>query len=112
MLDAAYPGAFARVVSFHNPPGAVLRREFRGFYSTYQPKFFGDIKYLSDSNRRWREGPPEQWLDPARAPRLSVLLHPVIWAYGGRTMPEAMREHLDAWRERRRLTLAEDDVWV
>ena len=112
LLDAIYPGVFARVVSFHNPPVAVLRRTFDGFYSTYQPKFFGEIKYLSDSNRRWREGPPEVWLRPAQTPRLSILLHPVIWAYGGRTMPEAMRGFLETSRERQRAMLIRDDIWV
>ena len=110
LVDSAYPGAFARVVSFHNPPDAVLRREFDGFYSTYQPKFFGPVKYLSDSNRHWREGAPERWLDPVRTPRLSILLHPVIWAYPGSTMPEGMREYVTARGTRCRDMLLHDEV--
>jgi hypothetical protein len=112
IVDTAFPGAFSRVVSFHNPPASVLRREFGGFYSTYQPKFSIEIKYLSDSNRQWREGPPEDWFDPVRHPRLSILLHPVIWAYRGETMSEGMREYLEASVGRRREMLLRDDVVV
>ena len=112
LLEAGHPGLFERVVSFHNPPRAVLRRKFDGFYSTYQQKFFGPIKYLSDSNRIWREGPPEEWFDPGRVPRLSILLHPVIWAYPGSDMPAAMRAYLARSNEKRRLELIEDDVLV
>jgi hypothetical protein len=35
------------------------------------------LKYLSDSNGRWREGCFCQWID--REPRLHVLTHPVWW---------------------------------
>lgn len=112
LVDAAFPGVFRRVVSFHNPPRGVLRQGYEGFYSTYQPKFFSDIKYLSDSNRHWREGPPEDWFDPSRTPQLSILLHPVIWAYPGTSMPEGMQSFLERRRERGRAALAADDVWV
>jgi hypothetical protein len=112
LVDAAFPGVFRRVVSFHNPPVGVVRRDFPSFYSAYQPKFFEDIKYLSDSNRRWREGPPEHWFDSAAHPRLSILLHPVIWAYPGETMPEGMRGFLERRAELCRQGLIDDDVWV
>jgi hypothetical protein len=90
----------------------VLRREFGGFYSTYQPKFFTSIKYLSDSNRRWREGPPEEWFHPERESQLSILLHPVIWAHPGRTMPEGMAAYLRTRSDRTREMLIHDDVDV
>lgn len=112
LFDKRYPGLFRRVVSFHNPPLAVLNRDFDGFYSCYQERFFGSIKYLSDSNRRWREGPPEDWLDPQHVPRLSILLHPVIWAYSGNTMHECADEFLKERMSRTRLKLIEDDVEV
>jgi hypothetical protein len=35
------------------------------------------LKYLSDSNGRWREGCFCQWID--KAPRLHVLTHPIWW---------------------------------
>jgi hypothetical protein len=112
LIDSAFPGVFRRVVSFHNPPTSVLHREFAGFYSTYQAKFFSDIKYFSDSNRVWRDGEPETWFDADRHPQLSILLHPVIWAYPGETMPEGMNAYLDQRRQRARTMLIADDVKV
>ncbi len=112
LVDAAFPGVFRRVVSFHNPPNSIFRRDFRAFYSTYQPKFFSEVKYLSDSNRCWREGPLESWFDVDRAPRLSVLLHPVIWAYPGSTMPEAMSSYLERRQGKCREMLITDEIIV
>jgi len=103
--------AFDRVVSFHNPPMAVLRRSF-SFYSTYQERFFGAIKYMSDSNRHFREGPPESWLESAKAPALSILLHPVLWALPGRTMPEGAKAFVDRRRDELLVRLEQDDVHV
>jgi hypothetical protein len=63
MLELVFgAGTFRRVVSFHNPPKSVMRKAY-SFYSAYQTKFFGEIRYLSDSNRKWRDGPPEEWFD-------------------------------------------------
>lgn len=112
LLEKAYPSLFRRVVSFHNPPASILSRDFPGFYSTYQERFFGRIKYLSDSNRRWRDGAPEDWLEVHRAPHLSILLHPEIWAHPGETMQEGMRHFLEARRSLGKNKLIEDDVEV
>src|SRR5215204_3626911 len=112
VVEAAFgAGALAPVVSFHNPPHAVLRKHY-SFYSAYQPRFFGEIKYLSDSNRHWREGPPEAWFARDDVRKLSVLLHPIIWASDGRTMPEAVAAFCGARREELLRRLEEDDVRV
>jgi hypothetical protein len=110
LLDSAFPGCFRRLVSFHNPPAAVLRRPFESFYSTYQPKFFADVKYLSESNRVWRDGPPEDWFDAARHPRLSILLHPEIWAYPGADMATGMRGYLAEREAQTRVMLEHDEI--
>lgn len=47
-----------RVVSFHRPNQEVLNKKFPSFISTYEPRFFSQIKYISDSRRMWREGDP------------------------------------------------------
>jgi hypothetical protein len=112
LVDVAFPGAFQRIVSFHNPPNSIYRRTFNGFYSVYQAKFFSEVKYLSDSNRHWRDGPPEEWFDVNLHPRLSILLHPVIWAYPGHTMPEGMQAYLEEHQNRRRTMLKQDDVHI
>lgn len=112
IIDNAYPDVFERVVSFHNPPKDVINREFSGFYSTYAPKFFNEIKYLSDSNRNWREGRPENWYNTVNNPKLSILLHPIIWKYGGVTMSDAIKFYLEEKQESTIQKLIEDDVHV
>lgn len=63
-------------VAFHNPPEWTLNRYFDGLKTTYEPDYFEDIAYESDSLYRWQtnqpfhEGYPEQ---------LQVLTHPVLW---------------------------------
>lgn len=113
LLDAFFgEGIFQRAVSFHNPPNSVLRKTFRWFLSTYEERFFGDIKYLSDSNASWREGPLENWLHGSSTSRFSILLHPVVWTYGGNSMPEVV-ERLCGARARALIrNLEEDDVRV
>ncbi|WP_435184896.1 hypothetical protein [Halobellus sp. EA9] len=63
-------------IAFHNPPSWTLDRQFDGIESTYEPEFFGDIKYESDSLHRWREEPP---LQDGKPSRLQILTHPVLW---------------------------------
>ncbi|AOT09700.1 hypothetical protein [Pseudoalteromonas luteoviolacea] len=105
-------GVFESEVSFHNPPNAVLNKSYKSFYSTYQEKFFGEIKYLSDSNRVWRDGCPELWLEKEERNKYSILLHPVIWAYEGATMPEMVTSYLKTESERRLKHLENDGIIV
>ncbi len=101
---------FDRKVSFHNPPNSVLKRNFDNFYSAYQPKFFDEIKYLSDSNRVFREGGIEPWFNEVS--KLSILLHPIIWAYKGNTMPELVREYLKNESAERLKNLEADGIII
>lgn len=112
LLDLMYPNVFERKVSFHNPPSSVFRLKFESFYSTYQEKFFSNIKYLSDSNRIWREGSPENWLNVNKNPKLSILLHPIIWAYPGQTMPEGMEYFIKNKINEIITKLREDDIKI
>lgn len=104
-------GAFDQVVSFHNPPAGVLRRSY-SFYSTYQPKFFGEIQYFSDSNRHFRSGEPEDFLARTTARGLSILLHPILWAVPGRTMPEGATAFLERRRAQLFAMMEDDDIRV
>ena len=63
-------------VSFHIPPEWVLRAEFDGVESTYEPRFFAEIGYYGDSSGRWRREAP----DPDDFPeKVQVLTHPGLW---------------------------------
>ena len=68
-----------RVVSFHRPAPEVLDKKFPSFTSTYEPRFFSQIKYLSDSRRIWREGCPCTPLREGRYNQLQLLVHPIWW---------------------------------
>ena len=44
---------------------------------SYENRFFKDIKYLSDSGGRWREGHFNEWVNVEN--KLQVLTHPWWW---------------------------------
>jgi len=67
------------VFSFHRPIGNDFNISICGYVNAYDPRFFSDITYVSDSNRRefWKE----QGLAEAIAENRSVCLltHPLWW---------------------------------
>jgi len=66
-----------RIVSFHRPSESEINKEFEGFTSTYEPRFFRDIKYLSDSKGNWREG---CICEQKSLPQvLHINMHPIWW---------------------------------
>jgi len=67
------------VVSFHRPGATVLERDFNSFISTYSPRFFKEVKYISDSRGMWREGCPCQALGHGLYPAVQLLVHPIWW---------------------------------
>lgn len=86
-------GISVRMVSFHRPAPAFLglERDIGGRGHTYQPCYFRDIAYCSDSRGGWHHGHPLEKAGTAgRA--LQLLTHPVWWDSSGR---EAPAERLD-----------------
>lgn len=69
-------GSTVATVSFHNPPDWALRREFEGFVSAYEPRFFDAIAYVADANQRWREANP---FESSLPEALQMVTHPVLW---------------------------------
>jgi len=68
------------VVSFHRPSKFIFNHKFGDFINTYENKFFGKIKYLSDSKGNWREGCVCRWLNSSTPPHnLQILIHPIWW---------------------------------
>jgi len=67
------------IVSFHRPQEDILNKEFDGFTNTYEQRFFGDVKYLSDSTGAWRSGCPCKVLDRENKKNYQFLTHPVWW---------------------------------
>lgn len=54
-----------------------LARRWGVAYHAYQPRFTREMKYLSDSGARWREGCFSEWI--GKVDRLQVLVHPIWW---------------------------------
>ena len=76
-------------VSFHMPPEWALGAEFDGFENTYQPRFFEDIQYISDSRQKWRTQSP---FAGERPEQVQILVHPGLWTEEGRPMAEIVAD--------------------
>lgn len=65
-----------RVISMHRPSRQMLDMNLHidGLINSYSSTFFKDIKYLSDSRRRWRE-PVEEIIANEEYERLQILTH-------------------------------------
>jgi hypothetical protein len=83
MIEAIY-GAPVLGLSTHEParadePDLVDRMvdKWNLKYHAYHPRFFKEMKYISDSSARWREGCFCQWVD--KADQMQILTHPFWW---------------------------------
>lgn len=88
----------SRVVSFHRPsPFWKMDIELQNFENTYASRYFTDIAYVSDSNRRlfWEEAAYTGAFETGSP--IQLLTHPVWWH------PKEMgiQATLDDWLKRR-----------
>lgn len=79
-------GVDVQSISRHSPVDSptMRRGESPVRWDAYSDPFIRDVKYLSDSNRAWREGCFCEHL--AHGEELHVLTHPVWWLAEGDTM--------------------------
>jgi len=96
----AKPLSLVRAVSFHRPNPTVLGKVFNVCVSTYEPRFFSQIKYVSDSRGTWREGCPCQMLSKNVHPRVQMLVHPIWWDITASDRLEDRLQRLLATRSR------------
>ncbi|WP_198291129.1 hypothetical protein [Ancylobacter sp. FA202] len=78
-------------ISFHRPANSLLAMSncLAGRQHTYQPKFFSDVAYCSDSQGAFRFGHPlDREAFRARA-AMQLLTHPIWWT------PELVPDRLD-----------------
>jgi len=73
----------AETVAFHRPPDWALDAAFEGITHTYQPRYFSEVTYVSDSNQKWREEPPFPEGFPSAA---QILVHPGLWGSDDRSL--------------------------
>ena len=101
----ALAGAAIETVSFHRPAVKLLGRdaEIAGRRHTYQPRYFSEMGYCSDSRGEWSHGHPfdHPALDEDRA--LQLLIHPIWWNRDEAADPVRV---LDRFRIERDIALA------
>lgn len=71
-------------ISLHEPSRVGSKPDPKWFdklgfeYNAYSRKFINDIKYISDSSARWREGCMCNFIK-SKEPKLCILIHPFWW---------------------------------
>ena len=91
-----------RVISFHRPAPALLGypETLAGRAHAYQPRFFSEMGYCSDSRGAWHHGHPLDQPAIAAGRALQVLTHPLWWTAPAGRAPEArLRDFLSARTE-------------
>lgn len=78
-------GTSVRIVSFHRPARALqgLDRPVGGRRHAYEPRFFEQMGYCSDSNGGWHHGHPLDHEAVRQERALQLLTHPVWWVADG-----------------------------
>ncbi|MBT3172708.1 MAG: hypothetical protein HN333_14900, partial [Rhodospirillaceae bacterium] len=74
-------GRSVPMISFHRPAPALQGREGRiaGRMHAYEPRFFREIGYCSDSRGAWRHGHPLDHAAVVKGKALQLLIHPLWW---------------------------------
>lgn len=92
----AMSGAPVTSLSFHRPAPALLGLEgrFAGRPHTYEPRFFKDVAYVSDSNGGWHHGHPFDHPAFAAGEPIQLLTHPIWWMQDQRAGVVAVLERL------------------
>jgi peptidoglycan/xylan/chitin deacetylase (PgdA/CDA1 family) len=99
-FEAVCDSEIIDTVAFHNPPEWTLNRYFDGLQTTYEPEYFEQIAYESDSLYRWKTDQP---FGDGYPNRLQVLTHPVLW--GEKSSPlkariETAQQQIIDWTDR------------
>ena len=101
---AALTGRPVETISFHRPSKALLGRpdDIAGRRHSYQPRYFHDIGYCSDSRGAWHHGHPLDHAAIGEGRALQLLTHPIWWDRDSALDPVAA---LDCFRAERDIVL-------
>jgi len=97
-LLEAVSGQPVETVSFHRPSRSFLASAapIAGRVHAYQPRFFKEMDYCSDSRGGWRHGPPLERDAVQKGRALQLLTHPIWWVHEDGCGPEAALARLVA----------------
>jgi hypothetical protein len=103
---SALTGAPVTMLSFHRPARQWIGNaaSLGGLPHSYQPRYFSDMGYCSDSRGGWWHGAPLDHAAVKSGTALQLLTHPAWWVESDRPPAERLAAHLDA----RRAALARD----
>ena len=96
-------GRSVTVISFHRPASALLgySHQLAGRRHAYEPRFFNEMGYCSDSRGEWGHGHPLENSAVSAGRALQLLTHPDWWTSEGR---ETVQTRLDRF--------ASDRYWL
>lgn len=97
-------GRPVRTISFHRPARSYLGRAepVAGRRHAYEPRFFRDMGYCSDSRGGWHHGHPLDHPAVAAGTALQLLTHPIWWTARAEA---SVQEKLDGFVGRRAVLL-------
>ena len=80
-LLATIVGSPVDIVSFHKPIPEIINHEhpMGGRPHAYEPRFFSEIGYISDSKGAWRFGSPFDHPAFVKGEAMQLLTHPIWW---------------------------------
>ena len=95
LLEAA-TSAPVRVISFHRPAKTLLgyADPLAGRLHAYQPRFFSQMGYCSDSRGEWGHGHPLGHPALADGRALQLLTHPVWWTAEGKSPADKLADFI------------------
>ena len=94
-------------ISFHQPHKFIFSQDIirnGKFESVYNEKYFGQIRYISDSGGRWREETIIDLVKYGKPNKIQFLSHPVYWFTKGKLL----RDRFDTVIEKRKIRLVEE----
>lgn len=98
VLDALIPdGVAVAATSIHQPPDWALGARFDAFENAYEPRYFEEVEYVSDSAGKWRSSRPFEDGVPAS---MQLLVHPGLWGVDDRPLPAILEERRDRCHRR------------
>ncbi|GAB3679340.1 hypothetical protein GCM10028857_00540 [Salinarchaeum chitinilyticum] len=83
--------------SIHQPPEWALGATFDAFENTYEPAYFTEVEYVSDSAGKWRTERPFAAGVPDA---MQLLVHPGLWGSSDRPMAAILDDHREQCHER------------
>lgn len=106
-LLEACSGRPVNSISFHRPAPEFLNRAgtIAGRRHCYEPNFFSEIGYISDSNGGWHHGHPLDHPAVAAGKAIQLLTHPIWWV---NAEPVSTVATMRAFHDERKLRLHND----